>query len=301
MSDPVSAPTSAGAGRVYDRGYRRYDGPRGGRRAAVQALFLGSIRRALGLRRSWKQKVLPWLLLAVTAAPAAVFVGVAYVTRNTPAAEVEFITYRDYVGISTALLLFVAATAPDLICPERRQRVLPLIFSRPLTGGDYVLAKAGAVFAVVFAFGFLPQVLLFVGQMLVSDAALAYLRENAEILWQAPLSVAILATYLALLGTAIASLASRRMVAAAAFLGLVLVSSTVSAVLLGSSSQGLGALVNVMGIPLFVRDLVFLGHIGDDTPLGGVSSGGVLAVACYLAVTGACVIILLARYRWAER
>lgn len=267
----------------------------------MRALFLGSIRRALGLRRSWKQKVLPWLLLAIAAAPAAVFVGVGYVTRNTPAADFVFITYREYVGVSTALLLFVAATAPDLICPERRQRVLPLIFSRPLTGRDYVLAKAGAVFAVVFAFGFLPQVLLFVGQMLVSDAALDYLRDNAEVLWQAPLSVAVLAAYLALLGTAVASLASRRMVAAAAFLGLILVSSSVSAVLLGGSAQGAGALVNVMGIPLFVRDLVFLGHIGDETPLGGVSGGGVMALACYAGVTGACVVILLARYRWAER
>ena len=292
---------STAAGRVYDRGYRRYDGPRGGRRAAVRALWLGSIRRALGLRRSWKQKVLPWLLLAVASAPAAVFVGVGYVTRNTPAADFEFITYREYVGVSTALLLFVGVTAPDLLCPERRQRVLPLIFSRPLTGPDYVVAKTGAVLTVVFAFGFLPQILLFVGQMLVSDGALDYLRDNAEVIWQAPLAVAVLAAYLALLGTAIASLASRRMVAAAAFLGLILVSSAVSAVLLGPSDHGTGALVNVLGIPLFVRDLIFLGHIGDDTPLGGVGSGGVLALACYLGITGTCVAVLLARYRWAER
>lgn len=286
---------------MYDRGYRRYDGPRGGRWAAVRALFLGSVRRALGLRRSWKQKVLPWLLLAVAAAPAAVFVGVGYVTRDTPAADFEFITYRDYVGVSTALLLFVAVTAPDLICPERRQRVLPLIFSRPLTGRDYVLAKAGAVFAVVFAFGFLPQVLLFVGQMLVSDAALTYLRQNAEVLWQAPLSVAVLAAFLALLGTAIASLATRRMVAAAAFLGLFLVSSSVSGVLVAGGVSSAAALVNVISLPLFVRDLVFLGHIGDDTPLAGLNGGGALAVVCYLAVTGACVAVLLVRYRWAER
>ncbi len=297
----MTATSSTSAGRVYDRGYRRYDGPRGGRWAAVRALFLGSVRRALGLRRSWKQKVLPWLLLAVAAAPAAVFVGVGYVTRDTPAAEFEFITYRDYVGVSTALLLFVAVTAPDLICPERRQRVLPLIFSRPLTGRDYVLAKAGAVFAVVFAFGFLPQALLFVGQMLVSDAALTYLRENAEVLWQAPLSVAVLAAFLALLGTAIASLATRRMVAAAALLGLFLVSSSVSGVLVAGGDSSAAALVNVISLPLFVRDLVFLGHIGDDTPLGGLNGGGALAIACYLAVTGACVAVLLVRYRWAER
>ncbi|MDQ3573683.1 MAG: hypothetical protein M3404_01980, partial [Actinomycetota bacterium] len=75
----------------------------------------------------------------------------------------------------------------------------------------------------------------------------------------------------------------------------------VSGVLVGPSRQGSAALVSVIDIPLFVRDLVFLGHIGVDTPLGGVEGGGVLAVACYLAVTGACVALLLARYRWAEQ
>ena len=44
-------------GAVYDRGYRPYDGPRGGRRAAGRALFRASLRRALGLRRPWRQKV----------------------------------------------------------------------------------------------------------------------------------------------------------------------------------------------------------------------------------------------------
>ena len=290
------------SGRVYDRGYRRYQGPRGGRRAAVRALWLGSLRRSLGLRRSWKQKVLPWLLLVTAALPAAVFVGVGYITRHTPAADLELITYRDYVGVSTALLLFVAVTAPDLLCPERRQRVLPLIFSRPLTGPDYVLAKAGAVFTVVFAFGFLPQVLLFVGQMLVSDAALRYLADNAEVLWQVPVAVAVLAAYLAMVSTAVASLATRRIVAAASLLALFLVTSVVAGVLVGTSGEGSPlALLDLIEIPLYVRDLVFLGHIGDDTALGGVGGGGALSVACYLAVMGACTAILLLRYRWAEQ
>ena len=49
--------TATGAGAVYDRGYRPYDGPRGGRRASTFALYKASIRRALGLRRPWRQKV----------------------------------------------------------------------------------------------------------------------------------------------------------------------------------------------------------------------------------------------------
>ena len=122
--------------------------------------------------------------------PAVVNVGVGYLTRDTPAEDFEFITYREYLGVSSALLLFVALVAPDIVCPDRRQRVLPLIFARPLTGRDYALAKVGAIFTCVFAFSFLPQVVLFVGQMLVSDGALDYLTDNAAVLWQVPVAAA---------------------------------------------------------------------------------------------------------------
>ena len=57
--------TASGAlGAVYDRGYRPYEGPRGGGGRRRFALYRASIRRALGIRRSWRQKVLPLVLLA---------------------------------------------------------------------------------------------------------------------------------------------------------------------------------------------------------------------------------------------
>src|SRR5215510_8596132 len=162
----------ARAGAVYDRGYRPYEGARGRRGAATFALYKASIRRALGLRRSWRQKVAPFLLLGIVTIPAIVNVGIAYVTRNevfTNAQErIEIITYRDYVGVSSALLLFVALVAPDVICPDRRQHVLPLLFARPMTGADYVGAKLAAIASILFAFSFIPQVVLFVGNMFVS-------------------------------------------------------------------------------------------------------------------------------------
>src|SRR5690606_19795928 len=219
-------------GAVYDRGYRPYDGPRGGTGASRLALARASIRRALGLRRSWRQKLAPFTLLAIVTIPAVVNVGVKYLTRDTPAQDVEFITYRDYVGVSNALLVFVARTAPHIICPDRRQRVLPLIFARPLTGRDYVLAKVGAMFSILFAFSFLPQVVLFVGQMLVSeDGALTYLRDNAEVLWQVPAAVALLALWYSVIGIAVSSFATRRIVAGATIVGIFLVSSIVATVI----------------------------------------------------------------------
>jgi ABC-2 type transport system permease protein len=301
----MSTPASTGA--VYDRGYRPYDGPRGGRRAATAALYRTSLRRAIGLRRPWRQKVAPAALLAIAVVPAVVNVGVGYLTRDTPAEGFQFITYREYLGVSSALLLFVALVAPELLCPDRRQRVLPLIFARQLTGRDYALAKIGAIFTCVFAFSYLPQVVLYVGQMLVSDGALDYLTDNTAVLWQVPVAAALLALFYAVLGVAVASLTGRRMVAGATLLGITLVSSTVAGILVGAVGEGPlddgdpAALLNILALPLQVRDLVFLGHIHEDSALSGLSGGGAMALACYTAVVLTCVAVVLSRYRSVEQ
>jgi ABC-2 type transport system permease protein len=298
----VTALPSPLPGAVYDRGYRPYDGPRGGRRAATAALWRLSVRRALGLRRSWRQKVFPWSLLAITTVPAVVNVGVGYALRDQPVelSRFEFFTYREYVGVSTALLLFVALTAPDVVCPDRAHHVLPLVFSRPLTGADYVVAKVGAIAAILFGFGFLPHVVLFVGQMLVSDAALDYLTDHTAVLWQVPVAVAALAVYYAALGVALASLTDRRMVGGVAILGATLITSAVAAILSSALAGGEGtplAVVNVLALPLALRDLVFLGHIGTDSGLSGVQGGGILAAGGYLVVLLGSLALLLHRYR----
>jgi ABC-2 type transport system permease protein len=328
-------------GAVYDRGYRGYEGTRGGRSAARRALFLASVRRALGIRRPWRQKVAPAVLLAIATVPAIVFVGVGYVTRDTPASDFEWITYREYVGVSTYLLAFVALTAPDIMCPDRRQRVLPLVFARPLTGADYVLAKVGAMFTLVFAFGFLPQVVLFLGQMLVSeDGALRYARDNAEVIWQVPLAVSVLAIYYAAISIAISSLTSRRIIAGATIAGLLLISGIVSEILVGgeevsSEERGgppstiitedgdviavpsgeedvfdepvilreptYGALVNLLTLPLVMRDLVFLGEVEAGHPLSGLANSGLYALLVFAGVLIIAFAVLFWRYDEVER
>ena len=297
-------------GAVYDRGYRPYEGQRGGRGASRAALVRLSIRRALGLRRSWRQKVLPWSLLAIATIPAVINVGVRYITRNTPAADVDLITFRDYVGVSTALLLFIAVTAPDMVCPDRRNRVLPLIFSRPLTGDDYVLAKVGALTAILFGFGFLPQVVLFVGQMLVvQEGALSFLRENAAVLWQVPVAVALFSLYWATLALALSATSTRRIVGGVALLATVFVSAAVSSILVAAGGANvenlfedgsLWGLLNVLEIPLRITDLVFLGHIDPTSLVGGAEGAGLGVILVYAAVVAGSVGYLVARYRRVE-
>jgi len=293
------------SGAVYDRGYRPYDGPRGGRGAARLALFRVSLRRALGLRRPWRQKVAPFLLLGIAVIPAVVNVGIGYVTRDRPPVGFEFITYRDYVVVSSSLfLLFVALTGPDVLCPDRRNRVLPLVFARPLTGADYVAAKLGAIAAIVFAFGVIPQIVLFGGQMLVGNHALDYLRDHAAVLWQVPAAVALVAVYYAAIVLAISSLTPRRIVAAAVFIGLMLATATVAGVLVGDTKLHRGSaagLIDLAGLPLHLRDLLFLGHLDPEGPLSGVAAGGLFAVIAYAAVLSVALAVLFVRYRWEDR
>jgi ABC-2 type transport system permease protein len=296
----MSAPV---AGAVYDRGYRPYEGERGGRGASRAALVRVSIRRALGLRRSWRQKVLPWSLLAIATIPAVVNVGVKYVTRNIAGADIELFGFREYVGVSTALMLFVAVTAPDMVCPDRRNRVLPLIFARPLTGNDYVLAKVGALSLVLFGFSFLPQVVLFVGQMLVvSEGPLAFVKDNAEVLWQVPIAVALFSLYWASLALAISATTSRRVVGGVALLATALVSGTIASTLVeaGDTSGSLWGLLSVIDLPLRMSDLVFLGNVDPESLVGGAEGAGIGVVLVYIVVVAGSLGYLSYRYRRVE-
>ena len=302
----MSTVEAGGRGAIYDRGYRPYDGPRGRRGAATFALYKASMRRALGIRRSWRQKAAPFILLGVVTIPAIVNVGIGYVTREELFSNrIEIITYRDYVGVSAALLLFVALVAPDVVCPDRRQHVLPLMFARPLPGFDYVVAKVGAIATILFAFSFLPQVVLFIGNMLVSNDALDYFTSHLDVLWKVPAAVAILAVYYAVIGVTLASLTSRRIVAGATSIGLFLVTSISAGIIVGDNFQFGGgspaALISVLRLPLYLRDLVFLGHIDWQSPLNGVDNGGLYAVALYVVVLAVSAFVLLRRYREVER
>jgi ABC-2 type transport system permease protein len=305
MSLAGSTMQTATGGAVYDRGYRPYEGPRGGRSAARWALWRWSVRRILGIRRSWRQKVLPWTLLGIATLPAIVNVGAEYISQQQSEGEAggfipNFISFREYMDVSTVLLLFVAVAAPDIICPDRHDRVLPLIFSRQLTGLDYVIAKVGAVAAVVFGFTFLPQMVLFIGQMVVSrDGSLTYYLDNDEVIWQVAVSATLFAVYYALISVALASFTDRRIVGAISFLGVVLITSAVAGILTeaGGNDKSAADLLSVITPPRALRDVVFLGHIHWSETLSGVNGAAVMALFLYIAIVAAASAVLAWRYR----
>ena len=252
-------------------------------------------------------EVLPWSLLAIATIPAVINIGVKYITRNTPASDIDLITFRDYVGVSTSLLLFIAVTAPDLVCPDRRNRVLPLIFARPLTGSDYAFAKVGALTAILFGFGFSAQVVLFVGQMLVvEEGALDFLTQNVEVLWQVPVASRCSpctgprsrwprghapdapdrrrcgpARDGPRLGDGVVDPRRRR-------------GADVENLFEDGSLWGL---LSVLEIPLRITDLVFLGHVEPTSLVGGAEGAGLGVILMYLAVVAGSLGYLVFRYR----
>ena len=58
----------------------------------------------------------------------------------------DFATYSDYLAAVFMIVgIFVATTAPEMLCVDRREGTLVLYFSRVIGRGDYVLAKIVAM------------------------------------------------------------------------------------------------------------------------------------------------------------
>lgn len=165
---PAATPTDATEtryGEVFDRGYKHYDGPRRGRRGALTSLIGYSMKRAMGIRKSWTAKIMPFLLYLSASIPLIIMIGI---TAIVP--DFQFASYTDYYsGIFTLLGLFVAIAAPEMICVDRHERTLPLYFSRAIYRGDYVLAKVVAMALLTMTMTALPGALLWLGIQLTSD------------------------------------------------------------------------------------------------------------------------------------
>ena len=114
------------AGAIYDIGYRRYDGPRLGRRGALTAIVGAGLRAVFGLGRSGRSKILPWGAIVLGIMPAIVAVAIRVLAGDI----IDLYNYENYLWEIGALLpIFVAAQAPELVVNDMRHRVLPLYFS----------------------------------------------------------------------------------------------------------------------------------------------------------------------------
>lgn len=212
---------------VFDLGYQRYTGPREGRNRARLALFENGVRSVLGIGRGGRAKILPVGLFLGAMTPAVVFVIVLSFIGDEGA---DFIpSAGDYYSIvSTILIIFGAIMAPELLCPDRRDNVLPLYLVRPLTSTDYVLARFLAFFVIVLALVYAGQVVLQAGLILTTSEPVEYIRDNWLDVPRILLVGVLIAAFISVGPLAVAAFTTRRAYAAAFVIAAWLVLNSVS-------------------------------------------------------------------------
>lgn len=203
------ATEQAGYGEVFDRGYKHYDGQRLGRGHAIWALTTYSMKRALGIKKGIGAKIIPILLYIGVLVPA---IGLIAVRGFLPQAMP--IDYANYFTIIFVMVgIFVATIAPEMLCGDRQENVLPLYFSRAITRMDYLVAKILATAILTLTMSLVPVAILWLGYQLLDESPLTAMRDNLGDLGRIVIAGVLIAFYLGAIGLMISSFTGRKSVA----------------------------------------------------------------------------------------
>ena len=287
-------------GSIYDLGYRRYDGPRLGRRHAVEALFVHGLRAVFGLGRSGRAKIAPLVLGGLIALPAVVSVGFGALAGGG-GSDFNPITLDGYLSFcQTLLVFFVAAQGPELLVRDQRHRVLTLYFSRALERTDYVLAKYLALLAAVALVLGLPQVVLLLGTLFAKPSFTDGLADAVPMIWPVVGRTVVISALLAGVGLAASAFTTRRAFAAGTIIAVFLVSSGVVTVLVNRVGLDGPLALIALGDPFALMDGVSALLFGVEPSMPAILRTGLpawLFAAAAVAVSLGCLGLLLVRYR----
>jgi ABC-2 type transport system permease protein len=283
-------------GAIFDRGYRHYEGPREGRSRRVRAIVVAGVRRCLGLKRNWKTKVVPFALVVGAFGPVLAFIGIRLLLGEQVG---QFLGYGRYLTIVAVVLLLFAATAgPELLCPDRRQHVLALVFTRPVTRTDYLVAKLLALLLVTGLVAVVPLVVLFLGNTLTAAKAATYLREHLGDLGRILFTGGVLTVFYSTVSLAVASLTERRSLATAGLLGTFLASTAVANIVFFTATSFSGrrwlTFLALQGLPVRFVDWVF----GQAPPPGSLAAEAGFTGPAYLAAMAVLTAAALAVLAW---
>lgn len=262
--------------RLFDLGYRRYDGPRREPSSTIATLADFTARRVLALGRGARHKVLPAVTLGIAFLPA--LFSVAYAVLANNAVTEDFVTYGDYMFIiGSALALFAALVAPEALCPDRRTGLLGLYLAGPLDRTRYVAAKGAGVFAVMLLITVGPLLFMLVAFVV---AGLGPSAGEAPGLLLRILAAGITTALLyAALSMAVSSFTTRRAVAA---VGVVLVLFVpVTVVRAAIESAGAPNELDLLSSAFVASDLAY--RIFGQTPEDG---GPVAELSTWLVAGG---------------
>jgi ABC-2 type transport system permease protein len=289
-------------GAVYDLGYEPFEGERRGRSGARKAVYFDGIRRALGLRRKARRKVMPWGLLIIAIVPTIVAVGVSFMIPAGTADAIDLARQNSdfFLLAGTITMLFTALAAPELLVPDRKDGVLSMLASRPLTAADYLGSRFASLVTVVGAFMIMPQLVLFFGQAASDpDGFFRGLVNAADTL---PKIVAVAGVYAIAyvpLGFVIASLSNRKAIATASYLAVMIALSGFAEALVRESNITGGRWMALLA-PINTADAANVWIFGGSNPeslLVAADISPAVGILALVAVGAALSMFSLHRYR----
>lgn len=224
MTDAL--PNERAAGTIYDLGYQRYEGKRLGRANAIKTLIGFSFKSAFGIGRGGKAKTIPSIMLVLAFLPAVILIAIAAASGKQDAINFAM----QLQSVVQILSLFAAAQAPELLVTDRQHGVLALYLSRSLRSTDYALSKLLAFVAAILVLTLGPELLMFLGKVLLSPSPWTAFQADWRLLGPIIGGTALASCYLASIGLALASYASRRALASASVLAFFLLTAASSGI-----------------------------------------------------------------------
>lgn len=302
---PVERRSDEGSGSIYDLGYRGYEGPRLGRRAAIWSLLVHSVRTAYGLGRSARSKIMPVAITVMAVLPSLLALGLLMLVTalDAPAEVIEafspvaYSTLFPIIGI--LVFLFCAAQAPELFGRDQQMNVLALYFSRAVSRLDYATARFLGLYVSLLIVVLTPYLLLLVGRVLVAPDLFDGLADELPSL-PAALAVAMLtAALVGGLASAIASLTPRRSYATVAIIAVFLVPNIVASSLVALDTGLVGqvaALLSPADVLDGVNAFLFDARPDNITVRRAGLEGWIYLVAAAAWIAGS-LAVLARRYR----
>lgn len=290
-------PEQARFGEVYDRGYQHYLGERLGRRSAYWALITYSMKRAMGIKKSWTAKVIPFLLYLAVAGTVLVVIGIEAFLPDSVSDEVmSFPDYFNFIFLIEGA--FVATIAPEMLCGDRRERVLNLYFSRAITRLDYIVAKVLATAILTTTIAVVPAVLLWLFRQLLADKPITAITDNADQLGKIVVIGTAISLYLGTIGLTISSFTGRKSIAVAViFISYGVVEGLVNGVREALDDNRTAEWLGFLS-PALTTDFLALNWLEPDGQIVGIGRefewwAYLLAMAVTIAVA---VLVMLWRY-----
>jgi ABC-2 type transport system permease protein len=272
--------------RLEDTRYARYDGVRRPPWYALISLARWSAFGALGARKSWRAKFLPIALTLVALLPAFAVLAIrAIVGQRFADRFPELIPYRQYLTeIGLDVTIFAAILCPELLCPDRRDNVLSLYLSTAVGRLTYVAGKFLAALVPLLSLTLLPVLLLFVGNTFFAASATGYLADHWLDSGRIVASGLLLASYVSLVGLAVASLTSRRAFALGGYAALMLIPTYVGGALVFGANLDRHLQLMMLGrLPIAAARSLYPGNEDQERALAGwwwwAACGVVMAIS----------------------